>query len=97
VLTFEEILKLILAETNRCRCLMRLPFWTADVLGMLAPILPRLPGQAPMITRDQARLLRRDNVVTAGAPGLKELNVAPTALELVLPTYLDKYRRRSLI
>ena len=50
-----------------------------------------------MITRDQARLLRSDNVVTAGAAGLKDLNVTPTALEMILPSYLGKYRRRSLI
>lgn len=87
VMSFERILKTILAETNRRRCLIRLPFWVADVVGTLTP----------MLTRDQARLLRLDNVAAAGVPGLKELGVAPTALELVLPTYLDKYRRRSLI
>jgi NADH dehydrogenase len=87
VMSFEQILKLILAETNRCRCLVRLPFWVADVLGTVSP----------MLTRDQARLLRLDNVVATGVPGLKELGVVPTAPELVLPTYLDKYRRRSLI
>jgi NADH dehydrogenase len=87
VMNFEQILKLILAETNRCRCLVRLPFWIADVLGAVSP----------MLTRDQARLLRIDTVVASGAAGLKELGVAPTALELVLPTYLDKYRRRSRI
>jgi hypothetical protein len=48
-----------------------------------------------MITRDQARLLRRDNVVAEGAAALKDLGIAPTALALVLPTYLDKYRKRS--
>lgn len=95
VLTFEEILKLIQAETNRKVRLIRLPFWTADVLGAVSPITPRLPGQAPMITRDQARLLRRDNVVSESAAGLKDLGITPTALELVLPTYFDKYRRRS--
>lgn len=96
-LSFEQILKLILAETNRCRCLIRMPFWVADVLGSLSPVIPRLPGQPPMITRDQALLLRSDNIVAAGAAGLKELGVSPTALELVLPSYLDKYRRRSRI
>lgn len=95
VLTFEQILKLILAETKRSPCLVRLPMWTADLLGGLSPITPRLPGRAPMLTRDQARLLRRDNVVSPGAAGLADLGVAPTALELVLPTYLDKYRKRS--
>jgi len=92
VLSFEDILKLILKETNRCRCLVRLPFWVADVLGALSPVTPRIPGSPPAITRDQARLLRRDNVVAPGAAGLKELGVSPTALELILPSYLDKYR-----
>jgi len=94
VLSFEDILRLILAETKRSRCLVRLPFWVADVLGALSPILPRLPGRPPIITRDQARQLRRDNVVAEGAAGLKDLGVLPTTLELALPTYLDKYRRR---
>jgi NADH dehydrogenase len=26
-------------------------------------------------------------------PGLAELGITPTALELILPTYLDAYRR----
>jgi NADH dehydrogenase len=95
VLTFEDILKRVLAETDRSPCLIRLPMWTADLLGGLSPVTPRLPGRAPMLTRDQARLLRRDNVVGAGAAGLADLGVAPTALELVLPTYLAKYRKRS--
>jgi uncharacterized protein YbjT (DUF2867 family) len=95
VLTFAEILRLVLVETDRSPCLIRLPLWAADVLGSLSPITPRLPGQPPMITRDQARLLRRDNVVAEGAAALKDLGIAPTALALVLPTYLDKYRKRS--
>lgn len=97
VLTFEQILKLILAETGRSACLVRLPLWTADLLGALSPITPRLPGHAPMITRDQARLLRRDNIVAEGAAGLADLGLTPTALELELPTYLGKYRKRSRI
>jgi NADH dehydrogenase len=46
-----------------------------------------------LLTRDQVRLLERDNVVEPGAPGLADLGIAPTALELVLPTYLEAYRR----
>lgn len=95
VLTFEEILRLILAETGRKRCLMRLPFWAADVLGMLSPILPRWPGRGPLLTRDQALQLRHDNVVSAGAAGFQDLGITPTALELVLPDYLDKYARQT--
>jgi NADH dehydrogenase len=95
VLTFEQILKRILLETNRSRCLVHLPMWMADLVGGLSPIMPRLPGRAPLLTRDQARLLRRDNVVDATAAGLADLGLTPTALELVLPSYLAKYRKRS--
>jgi NADH dehydrogenase len=95
VLTFEEILRLILAETGRKRWLVPLPFWMADVIGTIAPLLPRLPGTAPFLTRDQAVQLRGDNIVAAGSSGLVDLGVAPTALELVLPDYLDKYARQQ--
>jgi NADH dehydrogenase len=37
-------------------------------------------------------LLERDNVVAAGAPGFGDLGITPTALELILPTYLEAYR-----
>jgi NADH dehydrogenase len=48
---------------------------------------------APPLTRDQVRMLRHDSVAAPGAPGLAELGIAPKALELVLPSYLDRYRR----
>jgi hypothetical protein len=38
-------------------------------------------------------MLRRDAVAEPGMPGLNELGIAPTALVLLLPTYLDRYRR----
>jgi NADH dehydrogenase len=46
----------------------------------------------PPLTRDQVRLLERDNVVAPGALGLGEFGIAPTAPELIIPTYLDVYR-----
>jgi NADH dehydrogenase len=45
------------------------------------------------LTRDQAKLLRIDNVPSPGMPGLAELGIAPTACEVILPTYLDRYRK----
>jgi hypothetical protein len=52
----------------------------------------------PPLTRDQVRLLRHDSVVAPGMAGLAALGITPTAIELVLPAYLDRYRRsgRSL-
>jgi hypothetical protein len=45
------------------------------------------------LTPDQVELLKRDNVVSSGALTLAALDIAPTAVEGVLPNYLDRFRR----
>jgi NADH dehydrogenase len=61
-------------------------------LAMLeAAFLEKLPS--PIVTRDQIRQLVVDNVAGAGAAGLDALGVRPTSLEVILPTYLERYRK----
>jgi NADH dehydrogenase len=91
VYSFHEIMALILAEIGRRRLLVPLPMAVADVIGLGGDVLAAL-GVTPPLTRDQARLLRTDNVVAEGAAGLAELGIRPTAAELILPTYLDRFR-----
>ena len=45
-----------------------------------------------MITRDQVRNLRHDNVVTGETRSFADLGIAPTSLEAVLPEYLWRFR-----
>jgi NADH dehydrogenase len=52
-----------------------------------------VPLVAPPLTRDQVRLMRRDNVTAPGSAGLAELGIVPTAAETVVPSYMDIYRR----
>jgi NADH dehydrogenase len=59
--------------------------------GFFAEFQPALLGPPP-ITRDQADLLTRDNIVRAGARTLADLGIEPTAAEAILPTYLDRFR-----
>jgi NADH dehydrogenase len=84
---FRELMVLMLEEIGRRRLLVPIPFAIASLQGALLQLLPM-----PPLTLDQVRLLKRDNVVAAGMPGLKELGVDATALELILPTYLARYR-----
>ena len=42
------------------------------------------------------RLLKFDNIVSEGAQLLSDLGVTPTCVDVVLPTYLDRYRPGGL-
>jgi NADH dehydrogenase len=74
-------------ETGRHRALVAVPRWAA---GIQAAVLEHLPGK--LLTRDQLMLLRRDNVVSEGMPGLEALGVTPTPIGLVVPGVLRRYR-----
>ena len=87
VWTFREILAYILSETRRHRRLVNIPMGLARMQAGLAELLPTKP-----FTRDQLLMLSRDNVVSPGMPGLAELGVVPTPVELVVPEYLERYR-----
>jgi NADH dehydrogenase len=87
VWTFREILAYICKETRRNRRLVEIPMGLARFQAGIAEKLPTKP-----FTRDQLLMLSRDNVVSPGMPGLAELGVTPTPVELIVPAYLDRYR-----
>ena len=101
VYSFAELMRLLLDNLGRRRLLMPLPFPIASLMGYVAQaatnivnaLVPVLPG--PAITADQVKLLKRDNVVSEGANGLASLGIAPTSVEAILPTYLDRFRARG--
>ena len=86
VYSFRELLAYVLAVTGRRRLLLDLPFGIAALQARLLQFLPE-----PPLTPDQLELLKRDNVVAADAPGLADLGVTPTPLELIVPTYLKAF------
>ncbi|MDI1325940.1 MAG: complex I NDUFA9 subunit family protein [Brevundimonas sp.] len=92
VMTFEEVLKLVLRETYRSNGLIPLPFFAARAIGSMAQ-LTAMVGIPPVLTRDQVVLLEKDNVVADGAEGLAELGIQPTGIEAIAPSYLWRYRR----
>ena len=87
IYSFKELLQLTLKEIQRRRLLLPLPAGIANVQAMLLELLPK-----PPMTRDQIRLLQQDNVVSDGALTFADLGLQPTAIESILPTYLDRYR-----
>ena len=85
--SFREVLEIVLRETGRRRLLLPLPFWVARLQAVVLELLP-----APPLTRDQVKLLRRDNLVAADALGFADLGITPTAVEAVVPGYLGRLR-----
>ena len=90
VMTFKEIMQLVMKETHRKPLLIPVPFGLAKFQGLILGLLPK-----PMLTLDQVRLLETDNVVAPGALGLGELGVTATAAEAILPSYLWRFRKQG--
>jgi len=92
VLTFREIIELILEITDRKRMLVPLPFGLAKLQSI---VLQFAPG-AMKLTPDQVELLRTDNVVSDAAKAagltLEGLGVTPDSVEGVAPQYLWRFR-----
>jgi NADH dehydrogenase len=87
ILSMAELNRFIARETGRHPRFVEVP----DRIGALIAKADFLPG-AP-ITWDQWLMLRRDNVVGAGIPGLEAFEVSPTPMAAIAPSYLVQYRR----
>lgn len=87
VYTFRELMELMMSHTKRPRPLVHVPFWLASLKAGFLEMLPN-----PLLTRDQVELLKSDSVVTDDALGLADLGVEATPCDIVLPTYLDRFR-----
>ena len=88
VYTYRELMTLLLQTVERKRLLVNVPERIALIMAAFAALLPNRP-----LTRDMVKLAVADNVVASGAKGLKELGIAPTTVEVILPTYMDRYRK----
>jgi NADH dehydrogenase len=87
VYTYREIAALTLREIGRDKPIIGVPAGLMKIAGFFAEFLP-----VPPLTHDQVDLLVHDNVVRGGAKTLADLGIVPTAAEIILPTYLDRFR-----
>ena len=90
VYTMRALLEYIIAETGRRCLLVPIPAVLARANAWFLEFLPE-----PPLTRDQIALLAHDSVVgdSPEVGTLADLGISPTALEAVVPQYLQRYRR----
>ncbi|HET7880408.1 MAG TPA: complex I NDUFA9 subunit family protein [Acetobacteraceae bacterium] len=96
VWSMRELLGYILKETGRHHRMMDVPMGIARLQARFMELVPGKP-----LTRDQLLMLQHDNVCSGEMPGLHELGIVATPVELVVPSYLRRFqpgggRRRVL-
>jgi NADH dehydrogenase len=79
--TYKALVRLVLTQIGRKRLLMPLPFFAWEILASM-PYRP--------LSRDQVKLMQKDNVVGAQALSLVDLGIEPTPVEAILPTYVGE-------
>ncbi|MEI4471845.1 complex I NDUFA9 subunit family protein [Frigidibacter sp. MR17.24] len=95
VMTFREMMALMLKTINRRRAVVEMP---GAVAGLMAGVLDGLQGATggllanKTLTRDQLKNLARDNVVSPGAKGFEAFGIAPHSAGSILPAYLWRFR-----
>jgi NADH dehydrogenase len=87
IMSFREILGWILAQIGRNRPLVAMPAAAAELMA-------RIPFSG--LTHDQLLMLSRDNVANPALPGLADLGIVPTPIDLIVPGYLARYRKGGL-
>ncbi|MBZ0215729.1 MAG: complex I NDUFA9 subunit family protein, partial [Fimbriimonadaceae bacterium] len=92
VRTMTELMEHMLRVIERPRVLVPVPFAVARFMAVFTQLMPN-----PLLTVDQLMMLGYDNVVSdrmadAGQT-LEGLGVNPTAMDVILPTYLERFRR----
>ena len=94
VASFRELMENMLDVVRRRRLILNIPFFAAGIMAWFLEMGNKLSlGILPaMVTRDQVRNLRNDNVVSEGAKTLADLGIEPVTMASVLPDYLWRFR-----
>jgi NADH dehydrogenase len=88
--SFKELMEIVCRETGRRRVLVPVPFGLALFKSFFLQMMPR-----PLLTPDQVRLLRHDNVVSPTALTLADLGITANSVEAEVPSYLWRYRAKG--
>ena len=85
--SFKELMEILLTEIKKKRFLISIPWGFAKFLSFFLQMLPN-----PLLTQDQVELLKHSNVVSGDYPTLKDLGIAGTTIQSILPKYIYRFR-----
>jgi uncharacterized protein YbjT (DUF2867 family) len=91
VFTLGELVRIAGRYGSQARPLLPLPM----AIGRLQALMMELTPGEPLMSRDNLDAMKTPNVASGGYPGLKDLGIAPAALEPVAASYLGQQGGRS--
>lgn len=95
IATFKELMIRMQRIIRRKSIIFPIPFFAGNIIAIGFDTLQKLSLgilKNTIVTRDQVKNLRNDNIVSAECKTFKDLGITPTSLETVLPDYLWCYR-----
>ena len=91
VYTFKQLIELLLKEIRKKRLIIHVQFSFGKFQAFFFQLLPK-----PILTIDQVKILEEgDNILSGNEKTLKDLNITPTNIENILPSYLKVYRPKG--
>ncbi|MER5172036.1 MULTISPECIES: complex I NDUFA9 subunit family protein [Thioclava] len=90
-----ELMKTMLGVINRKRAIFNMPFGLASLMASVFDGLQGATGglfNNTLLTRDQVKNLKKDNIVSADARGFAQLGITPMAMGAIMPGYLWRFR-----
>jgi len=85
--SFKELMEILLMEIKKKRFLISVPFSFAKFQSYFLQMMPR-----PLLTPDQVELLKHNNIVSGDYLTLKDLGIAGTPVQSILPKYIYRFR-----
>ena len=93
--TFRELIKLLLAEINRKRLILKIPFSIARVMAATNDFFRLILGDVvpAFLTLAQVKSLEKDNIVGRDSDKFSDFKIVPKKLKIVLPTIVIRFNK----
>ena len=97
IISFNSLMVKMLSIIYRKKLIINLPFWLAKAMCPIILILNKLTfKKIPLlITEDSVKQLKNDNIVSKEYLSFDDLEIKPKSLDLILPSYLKRYRPKG--
>ncbi|OUX44270.1 hypothetical protein CBE37_01300 [bacterium TMED277] len=98
VFLFVDLLRKLLVHINRKRIILRVPLFAAKVMALINDFLRLITGNIfpAFLTVAQVKSFEIDNICGAGLDKFEDLGIEPKGLDIILPTYLNRFRKKQI-